>query len=289
MNTSLEHTTVRTNGVALHVVLAGPKDGPPVILLHGFPEFWYGWRHQIDALAAAGLRLIIPDQRGYNLSDRPADAAAYNLDRLADDVIALADYAGAQRIRLVGHDWGGGAAWWTANKFPERVDRLAILNVPHHAAFGRVLKKNAEQRRKVLYMAFFRLPMIPERVCRLAGGRLLQAWAFGSNPVFTPEDRREYRRAWSQPGAMRGMLNWYRAVRQAPPSRLPTLRITVPTLVIWGKRDQAFVPEAAIESLSLCDDGRLEFIDDASHWVQHEAPERVNALLLDFLRLPVDK
>jgi len=284
MNTSYRSTTIATNGIHLHVVQTGREDGIPVILLHGFPEFWYGWRNQIDALVEAGFRLYIPDQRGYNLSDKPPEIAAYNLDVLAADIVGLIDHIGVKKIRLVGHDWGGGAAWWLANKYPERLEKLTVLNIPHHAAFSRALRDNPVQKRKSWYMAFFQLPKIPELLIRLGNGSLFAKWAFKDSPGFTAEDIQLYKQAWAQPDAITGMLNWYRAVRKTRPARLASPRIQVPTLLIWGKRDAVFEPEIAQKSIELCDDGCLAYIDHATHWVHHDAAEEVNRLLIEWLK-----
>lgn len=283
ISTPLEHQAIRVNGVRLHVVTAGPEDGRPVILLHGFPEFWFSWRSQIDALAGAGLRLYIPDQRGYNLSEKPKGVAAYNLDMTAGDIIGLIDHIGVEKALVVGHDWGGAAAWWAATRHPDRLEKLAVLNIPHHKVFRRAVRENPEQRRKVRYMTFFQLPFIPEQMLRRNNWKLLAEMAFGGNPAFSAEDVEHYREAWSQPGAMTAMLNWYRAVRRARPQSAGDERVRVPTLMIWGKKDRVLTPEMAQPSIDLCDDGRLVFIDEASHWVQHEAAEQVNQLLIDWL------
>jgi pimeloyl-ACP methyl ester carboxylesterase len=196
----LEHHYIETNGIRLHVVQAGPKSGPLVILLHGFPEFWYGWRHQIAYLAAAGYRIWLPDQRGYNLSDKPKGIGAYNLDRLADDVIGLIDAAGQQKALLVGHDWGAAVAWWVANKCPERLERLVVLNVPHHAVMQSALQGNFSQMRKSWYFLFFQLPWLPEAIISrknwLVVRKVLQ---ISSHPgTFSESDFEQYRQAWSQ-------------------------------------------------------------------------------------------
>lgn len=281
--TPLEHQAIRVNGVRLHVVKAGPEDGKPVILLHGFPEFWYGWRYQIDALAGAGLRLYIPDQRGYNLSEKPKGVAAYNLDMTAGDIVGLIDHIGVEKAMVVGHDWGGAAAWWAATRHADRLEKLAVLNIPHHKVFRRAVRENPDQRRKVRYMAFFQLPFIPEQMLRRNNWKLLAETAFGGNPAFSEEDVDHYCEAWSQPGAMTAMLNWYRAVRRARPQSAGDERVRVPTLMIWGKKDRVLTPEMAQPSIDLCDDGRLVFIDEASHWVQHEAADQVNQLLIEWL------
>lgn len=281
MTIEYEHVTISTNGIELHTVQAGPADGPAIILLHGFPEFWYGWKNQIPALAAAGYRVIAPDQRGYNLSDKPRGIVAYNLDQLAADLIGLIDSTGRSGVHLIGHDWGGAVAWWAANKHPQRFERMVILNVPHHRIFGQHIARSRAQRRKSWYFVFFRLPILPEITMRLVGLR-----AFGKGQPgcpFTSEDFARYKAAWAQPGALRGMINWYRAIQRSPPERLPGHRIEVPTLLIWGKRDAFLGHEMAQPSIDLCDDGRLVFFDDATHWVQHDKPDEVNQLLLDFL------
>ncbi len=287
MNTDLIHVTIPTNGVRLHTVIAGPPDGEPVILLHGFPEFWYGWRRQIPALAAAGWRVYAPDQRGYNLSEKPRGVGAYTLPTLAADVIGLIDHIGAERVRLVGHDWGALVAWWVALRHPQRLHRLAILNVPHPAVMSRYLRSlDAEQVRRSWYVFFFQLPLLPEALFRAggwAGG--LRALTGSARPdTFTAEDLERYRTAWAQPGAITAMINWYRAAARIPAHTLEGgTRVRVPTRVIWGRHDVALSHRMAQASVDLCDEGDLHLIDEATHWVQHDAPERVNALLLDWL------
>ncbi|MEZ4670450.1 MAG: alpha/beta hydrolase [Anaerolineae bacterium] len=278
------HTTIKTNDINLHVVQGGPQNGPLVILLHGFPEFWYGWTKQIDYLAAQGYRVWAPDQRGYNLSDKPAGIAAYNLDELSADVIGLMDAAGSDKTLLVGHDWGAAVAWWTACKYPDRLTKLVILNVPHHKVFRETLAADAEQRRKSWYIAMFQLPLLPEFLSGLRDSNALaRALTESSRPgTFSQANLAEYRKAWAQPGAITSMLNWYRAAMRAYPRVKPEPRVKVPTLILWGKNDIALKAEMAQASVDLCDDGRLVYFDDATHWVAHEEPERVNELIAKF-------
>ncbi len=287
MDSLLQHPDGRklqTNGINLHAVEAGPADGPLVILLHGFPEFWYGWRYQIEALANAGYRVLAPDQRGYNLSDKPKGISAYNLDALAGDVAGLIEAMGCDKAYLVGHDWGSVAAWWTAIKHPQRLEKLAILNGPHPKVMRWNLLHNRAQRRKSRYIFLFQIPFLPERRMRRdnwkMGERALQRTSRAG--TFSEADMALYREAWSQPGATNGMLNWYRAALRRRPKRVPNLRVTVPTLLIWGTKDRFLGRELAQPSIDLCDEGKLVFIEEASHWVQHEEPERVNELLLKF-------
>ena len=208
----------RVGGVTLHMIEAGPEDGPLVILLHGFPEFWWGWRYQIAPLVEAGFRVLVPDQRGYNLSDKPQGRRAYDLDILAKDVIGLADAVGRTAFSLVGHDWGGLVAWWTASRYPERVAKLAILNAPHPAIAGTYMRRHPSQMVKSLYVGFFQIPRLPEAVLSADNHRSLKdALLRTSRPgTFSEQDIAGYEQAWSQPGALTAMLNWYRALPFKP-------------------------------------------------------------------------
>ncbi|WP_207461680.1 alpha/beta hydrolase [Azospirillum sp. SYSU D00513] len=270
--------------VRLHAVEAGPPDGPLVILLHGFPEFSHGWRRQVGPLAEAGFRVLAPDQRGYNLSDKPGRVEDYRIDRLAGDVLRLADGAGRQRFSVVGHDWGGIVAWWLAIHHPDRLERAAILNAPHPATLARHMAAHPTQLLRSWYVAFFQIPGLPERLATAARFRLLErSMRSSSRPgTFTEDDLARYRAAWAQPGALTAMIDWYRALRLNP--RPSTDRVRVPTLVIWGDRDAFLDRRLAEAAAALCDDARVEHLDAATHWVQHEEPERVNCLLIGFLR-----
>lgn len=284
----MQHQRIATNGIQLHVVQDGPQDGPLLIFLHGFPEFWVSWRRQIPALAHAGYRVWAPDQRGYNLSDKPDGIAAYCLDELAADVVGLIDAAGSQKAYLVGHDWGAAVAWWTAVTHPQRVERLVAMNVPHPAVMQQQLRHNPAQMRKSWYIFFFQTPRLPEISAQVNNWRAATRALTSSSRAgtFSDADLELYRQAWSQPHAYTSMLNWYRAIIQKPP-RMPTSqRVTPPTLLIWGAQDMFLGREMAQPSIDLCDDGRLVFIEEATHWVQHEEAEQVNQLLTEFLPLP---
>lgn len=271
--------------VRLHVAEAGPQEGRPVLLLHGFPEFWWGWRRQIPPLAAAGFHVVAPDQRGYNLSEKPRGLSAYSLDRLAEDVVDLLDALGADRAPVVGHDWGAAVAWWTAIRFPERVERLAILNVPHPAVMRRALRTDREQRRKSRYIAYFQLPWLPERKLAADGYRAFRAiFRKSSKPeTFTEAELGRYSEAAAQPGALTGMLAWYRAALRRPPRRPPSFRVEPPTLILWGLEDVALGPTLVDPSAALCREVEVVRFPEAGHWVLHEEPDGVTARLLAFL------
>ena len=273
-------------GVTLNVARAGPGNGPLVVLLHGFPEFWYGWRHQIGPLAAAGFRVLAPDQRGYNLSEKPRGLTHYALDALADDVVALIESTGRSRAALVGHDWGGIVAWWTAIRHPDRVERVAILNAPHPEFLYQGVLKRPSQLLRSWYVYYFQLPWLPEvGLGSFHGKGLAESLKRTSRPgTFSDDDLGRYRAAWSQPGALTAMINWYRAAVRAAPPAPQDMRVRVPALIVWGGQDAFILRNNAHDALARCDQGRLEFVEEATHWVHHEEPERVNRLLTGFLR-----
>jgi pimeloyl-ACP methyl ester carboxylesterase len=277
---------VAVNGVKLHVVQDGPETGELVILLHGFPEFWYGWRKQIPSLSGAGFSVWTPDQRGYNLSDKPRGLSAYTQDELSADVIGLIDAAGREKAVIVGHDWGAAVAWHTAAMYPDRIAKLVVMNVPHGSVMSQHLRRSRAQLRKSWYMFFFQIPWLPEFFIRLGKWRAgTQALIRSSREgTFLEEDLERYRGAWSQPGAITAMINWYRAAiqRQGISAGRNGL-ITVPAMLIWGAQDRFLSQEMAQPSIDLCEVGRLEMIPEASHWVHLEEPKKVNELLLDFI------
>jgi pimeloyl-ACP methyl ester carboxylesterase len=281
----MRQTLIPVGEVRLHVTEAGPKDGPPVILLHGFPETWRCWRHQVGALAEAGFRVLAPNQRGYAGSDRPRAIAAYGLDRLAGDVRGLIAATGRSRAVLVGHDWGGIVAWWVALRHPECVERLAVLNAPHPVAFRRYWLTHPRQWLRSWYVVFDQIPVLPEWLLRRGNWRMLvRALRTSSRPgTFCDADLEDYRRAWSEPGAMTAMLHWYRAAMRDRPPPPADPRIRVPTLILWGARDHFLGRGLAPASLALCDRGWLEVFEEATHWVQHDEPACVNRLLREFL------
>jgi pimeloyl-ACP methyl ester carboxylesterase len=278
----LEFRHVEANGVRLHVALAGPRRGPLVVLLHGFPEFWYAWRRHIQPLAAGGLRVVAPDQRGYGQSDKPPAIRDYRLDVLADDVLALASALGHDRLTVVGHDWGGVVAWQLAARDPDRIERAVILNAPHPATLLRHALRHPTQLLRSSYVAFFQVPFIPEMALRMNGfAGLSLALTESSLPgTFDEEDLRRYREAWSQDGALTSMLNWYRAASTALPSRN---RITVPVRVIWGDKDSALEKSLAEEGAAYCERAEVIHIAHATHWVHHEEPVLVGKLLAEFV------
>ena len=282
----LEHTSFIVNGVSPHVVQAGPADGPLVILLHGFPEFWFEWREYFEPLAQAGFRVAAPDQRGYNLSSKPQGVAAYHLDNLAADIFALADALGRNTFRVVGHDWGSAVAWWMASKNPARLERLVTIDAPHPAVWMSAVRNDPEQRRKSWYVQALRIPRLPEFMIRLGGysGLTKALTSAARKDAFTPDILAQYKTAWQQPGALTAMINWYRAVTAADLATPPPKSLPMPTLILWGDKDIYVGPRLAEACAELCANARVVHFPQAGHWLPHDEGEAVTKELLGFLR-----
>jgi epoxide hydrolase 4 len=270
----------RVGEIDLHYVEAG--HGPMVVLLHGFPEFWYGWRQQIAPLVQAGLHVVAPDLRGYNLSSKRDQFADYTADKLAGDIRGLILKLGADSAMVVGHDWGGTVAWSLAMNHPEVVDRLVILNAAHPRRLNEGLR-NPRQLLRSWYFFYFQNPRLPERRARRRNWRFFKRFLRDAQPAYTAEELERYVQAWSQPGAAKAMIDYYRAaVRLGSKQEVRT--ISAPTLVIWGQGDRYLGRKLAephpedVPNLA-----RVERLDNASHWVHHDEAERVNELLVDFL------
>jgi epoxide hydrolase 4 len=281
VRTELREGYAEVGDVKLHYVEAG--DGPLVVLLHGFPEFWYGWRLQIAPLAAAGLRVVVPDTRGYNVSSKPDGRAAYTADKLAADIRGLIQERGAESALVAGHDWGGSIAWTLAMNHPEVVDRLAILNAAHPRKLNQGLK-HPSQLRKSWYFFYFQPPDLPERHVRAKDWRFFRKFLGDAQPPYTQDEMDRYVEAWSQPGAATGMINYYRAAVRPPKGYKPEIRpIAAPTLVIWGQRDRYLGENLAEpERSDVPNLDRVERLPNASHWVHHDESERVTQLLTGF-------
>jgi len=273
------------DGEPFHVVEAGPADGQLVVLLHGFPEHWYGWRDQIGPLASAGYRVVVPDQRGYNRSPKPADRAAYRLPRLAEDIVGLIDTHDRETASVVGHDWGGVVGWWLASERPARLDRFVAVQAPHPGVIRETLRQNPATLARTGHAVAFQLPALPEAASRAFDWRLpktiMRRTAMPGSFDRTDFDR--YTTAWEREGAFTAMLNWYRANARSPPATADTTR--VPTRIVWGREDSFLPTGMAHDSLDRCRDGRLSTLD-ATHWLQHDLPVKVGDAILDELGGP---
>lgn len=271
------------NGVSLHIVEAGNAGDPVVILIHGFPEFWWAWRHQITPLANAGYHVIVPDMRGYNQSDAPREISVYTLDTLAADVVALADAHGAERCYIVGHDWGAVIGWWVVAHYPDRIHRAVLLDGPHPDVMRRQALKHPSQALRSIYVAYFQLPWLPEAMLSRNNFAALQSKMKGSANAnaFEKGSLERYAEAWAHPGSLTAMLNYYRALRYKPTSKEPT-RVTTPTLILWAEYDAFLERHVAEASLELCTQGQLEFIQGVTHWLHLEKPALINQKIIDW-------
>ncbi len=284
----IEHRYADLDDVRLHYVEAG--EGPLVVLLHGFPQFWYMWRFQILALAEAGFRVVAPDMRGYNLSEKPRGVSSYRVELLAQDVERLILACGEESAVVVGHDWGAAVAWVTAMMHPGRVKRLGILNVPHPERFARGLLRPAQLLRSS-YMFFFQVPRLPEKVLAARDSAALRHTLRNETTrlgTFADEDIERYAEALARPGALTAALNYYRALFRRNPFEARSLlrRIEAPVMVIWGERDRFLGKELAEPDPIWVPNLRVERLPGASHFVAEDQPDEVNSLLIEFLRFP---
>ncbi|HET9919770.1 MAG TPA: alpha/beta hydrolase, partial [Ktedonobacteraceae bacterium] len=284
-----QHRDIITNGIRMHYVMQGESEGPLVVLLHGFPEFWYSWRNQLPFLARHGYTVVAPDLRGYNDSDKPRNG--YDVPTLIADIAGLIRGLGREQAVIVGHDWGGALAWAFAARYPQMTERLIVLNAPHPAAMMRDLR-TLQQLRKSWYIFFFQLPWLPEYALlrnhaegfgRMLRGAAVQKQAFPSEIVV------KYQEAMSKPGAMTAALSYYRQLFRALPVQLgqdaeETPRITSSTLLIWGVQDIALGLSLTKGLEQWVDNIQVKYVADSGHWVQQEKPELVNTFMLEFLQ-----
>jgi pimeloyl-ACP methyl ester carboxylesterase len=276
------HAYAEVNNVRLHYVAEGA--GPLMLFLHGFPEFWREWRNLLPEFGKDHLALA-PDMRGYNLSAKPVELEQYQMHHLVEDVRALAEHLGYKRFTLVGHDWGGAVAWNFAMAHPDWLDQLIIINAPHGAIFRRELTHNPAQQQASAYMQLFRSPQAEQILSENNYARLTDA-LFGGKLFGSEEEKQQYIAAWSQPGALTGGLNYYRAMtgRSASSALAPaSSNVNVPTLVIWGEQDTALLTGNLDGLEHYVPDLTIKRIPDGTHWVIHEQPEQVIAYIREFI------
>jgi epoxide hydrolase 4 len=289
----LRHEFADVNGLRLHYAASGA--GKLILFLHGFPEFWYEWKNQLADFGRDHFA-VAPDQRGYNLSSKPPQVENYGIRNLVADVAALVHHLGAKSCILVGHDWGGAVAYATAIALPQLVEKLVIINAPHPAIFRRLLNSDPAQQQASQYMLMFQTPAA-EPMLSANNFTIMRDMVFKTvleQGHLTEDDWKEYLKAWSQPGAITGGLNYYRAAKVGPATekgtaefagmdQMPSLQVNVPTLVIWGEKDVALMP-SNLEGLdAYIPNLRIERVPDAGHWVVHERPALVNSLIHNFI------
>ena len=272
----LEEVFIETNGIMLHTIIVGT--GEPLILLHGFPEFWYCWLKVIPFLKD-DFKLIIPDMRGYNLSDKPKGIENYKLEILIEDIKGLSENLGLEKFNLAGHDWGGAVAWIFAEKYPELLNKLIILNSPHHKIFTEKLRTDKNQQKASFYIFEFYKPN-GEKFIIENNYEQLKKFVFTEN--FSDLEKKKYIEAWSQPGAIEGTVNYYRANRSF---KEWTGIIEVPTLVLWGMKDLFLTPQLLDGLSNYVKDLRIEKNEESSHWITHDAPEFVSLKIREFIKI----
>lgn len=281
------HDRADAGEVELHYAVAGPEAGDLVLLLHGFPEYWYTWRHQLPALAEAGYRVVAPDLRGYNRSDAPDGVDAYRLDSLSGDVAGLIDALGRESACVAGHDWGGIVAWGLASRRPAVLDRLAVCNAPHPEAFARAVSENPDQRERSSYIADFQAADGPEQAmtandCR----RVAEVHADATEAAYTDRELDHFRAAFCEETDPTAAINYYRATfalddEDQLEATMTAGPVTVPTLVLWGEQDPALSTALLAHHDELADDCRIERFPEASHWLPADAPGRISDRLVE--------
>jgi pimeloyl-ACP methyl ester carboxylesterase len=293
--TELEHQYADLAECRIHYVRRG--EGKPILFLHGFPQFWFLWRRQLEDLGADHA-VFAPDMRGYNLSCKPEEVEAYRMRHLLRDVLELIQQLDLAPVTLVGHDWGGIVSWAFALKRPELLERLVIIDGPPPFTWNRDLRESPKQRDAVNYMLEFSKPSPePEELLAANGFSLMDDLLLrigGRGALLSESERAAYHEAWSQPGALRGGLNYYRAARMGEQvaaggvpeeyaSKITSQTVEVPTLVIWGENDAALLPTLTRGLSQWVPRLRVEIVPGAGHWVPYERPEAVNALIREFL------
>ncbi|MBE7382659.1 MAG: alpha/beta hydrolase [Leptolyngbya sp. SIO1E4] len=282
-----QHQFITTNGIQLHYVTQGT--GPLLLLLHGFPEFWYTWRHQIPVFAEH-YTVVALDLRGYNDSDKPADASAYTMTELVRDIKGVIAGLGYERCVLVGHDWGGAIAWNMAYDYPDQVEKLIILNCPHPQRFLDGLTSSPLQLLRSAYIGFFQLPWLPETVLQMNDYQFIpqvfDAMAVNRSAI-SERDIQAYKTAAAKPGALQSALNYYRNLLNIPLWQREWPILEVPTLMIWGEDDPVFENALAEDTEESVRDFHLRFINQCGHWVPQEYPDLVNQYMAEFLEVSV--
>ena len=285
------HKYADVNNVRLHYVTEGK--GKLIVFLHGFPEFWYEWKEQLIEFGR-DYQAVAPDMRGYNLSSKPADVEQYRMKYLVEDIRALAEHLGHKKFILVAHDWGAGVAWPFAIRHPDYLEKLVIINGPHPIIMVRELRDNPAQQKASRYILVHRKPDAEQILSRNNYGALASSLLQDGlkQGYLTEEDCKAYIQAWSQPGALTGSLNYYRAAHLGPftgesddilKSDPNLFTVKVPTLVIWGEKDQ-FLLSGNLEGLEkYVPKLTIKRIPDGSHWVIHEKPELVNSYIRQFI------
>ena len=285
------HQSIITNGIRMHYVMQG--EGPLIVLLHGFPEFWYSWRYQIPFLAEHGYTVVAPDLRGYNETDKPRKG--YDIPTLLLDIKGLIEGLGQQRAIIVGHDWGGVLAWAFAMSYPAMTESLIVMNAPHPAAMRREMG-TLKQLRKSWYVFFFQLPWLPEYILGRNNAREIAKMLRGAalqKSAFPPAVTFRYRKAMSKPGAIHAAISYYRQLFLHLPRSFKKYetQIQTPTLLIWGEQDIALGIELTTGLERWVNDIQIKRVANSGHWVQQEQPEVVNQFMCDFLQatLPLQK
>lgn len=280
----IQHLYVRLSNVTLHIAHIGPESGVLMLFLHGFPENWLAWKKQLFYFAKKGFHAVALDQRGYNLSSKPNYIADYRIDILALDVYKLVNYFKQKKVILVGHDWGANVAWWTALRFPEIIQKLVIINVPHPVVMKRTMKTNIRQMMSSWYIYFFQIPLIPEFILSLNNSLMLSVLMTNSSRKGSINKQlvSYYRNSWTKP-TIHSMLNWYRGMGLGSDKKLKSIKVRPDVLILWGLQDVFIRKENISPSVKLCANAKLSVFPRYTHWIIHENSKLVNEKIFNFI------
>lgn len=273
-------TYVKVNGVRLHAILAGPKKGNPIILLHGFPEFWLSWEKEIEILSNNGFRVIVPDLRGFNRSDKPKEVSQYTSDIMAKDIVELIKELGYEKVALGGHDMGGWISWTLLTYYPELFSKAIILNCPHPKAYFAYVRTSISQMMKSWYAFFFRMPFIPEIILTATN---FFPYTSNLSKKLSKKKKLFYLEAYKKEGAVSANLNFYRCIIKGHlVNDTSTTRVKVPVKLLWGLKDRYLNKDLIKESLKYCNNGSVRCFPNSSHWIPIEEPEEVSKEIINF-------
>jgi epoxide hydrolase 4 len=285
----LEHHYNTINGIRMHYVQAGTNPDTVLLLLHGFPEYWYSWRHQLAALHSR-YTLVAPDLRGYNETAKPPFIWDYTITTLMADMLHLLDTLGHQQAVIVGHNWGGMLAWYLGIYHPHRVKRLIIMNTPHPVLFADAIHTNPRQMLRSTYLSLFQVPFLPELYIRANNFAALETMLRTSTArpdTFSDADIQAYKDALRKPGALAAAINWYRAFISLGGNVGtffgPQKHVPVPTMLLWGEQDPFLGKELSVKTNKFVPDLRTHYLPDSAHWIQQEQPDLVNTYITEFL------
>lgn len=279
------HEFIHFSDLTFHIAHSGPANGELILFLHGFPENWLAWKKQLLFFGGKGFKAVAVDQRGYNLSSKPKFVYNYRIDLLAVDIYKIVKFFHRKKVILVGHDWGANVAWWTALRFPQLIQKLVIINVPHPLVMKKMMNTNFRQTKSSWYIYFFQIPIIPEFLLSMRKSFLLSVLMTSSAKKNSLKRSllSYYRHSWNY-SSIHSMINWYRGMKLGSDKKLSSIKVKPDVIILWGLKDSFIRSENIKPTINLCENPRTIIFKYNTHWLIHEAPEKVNTAIFNFLQ-----